>query len=99
MKKFGFINAFGVFAYVALVSLVMSNGDRLFGKTDNFMSPIAFLLLFCLSALTVGSLVLGKPLLLYLDDKKKEAVALFLNTTAWLAIFTVVALIATALIR
>ena len=77
----------------------MQNGDRLFGKTDTFITPIIVLLLFTLSASIVGGFILGKPVMLYLDDRKKEAVSLFLNTSFWLAIFTVVALIIAALVK
>ena len=98
MNKTSFFNAFGTAAYIFVIATIMQNGDRLFGAKDNFFSPIAFLLLFTLSALTVGGLVLGKPLMAYLDGKKKEAVAMFIQTVGWLAAFTVVALVVTALI-
>ena len=99
MKKTSFFNALGILVYIVLVATMMQNGDRIFGKMDNFVSPIAFLLLFTLSACVVGGLVLGKPLMLYLDGKKKEAVGMFVQTGLWLAGFTVLALVVTALIR
>lgn len=93
LSKTGLYNALGVAAYIALVSLVMSNADQLFGTTDTYLSQVAFLSLFALSAVMVSSLVLGKPLMMYLDGKKKEAVSLFMQTVGWLAGFTVVLLI------
>lgn len=97
LKNSGFLNSLGVVAYVTIVATIMQNGDKLFGEKDNFASPIAFLLLFTLSAITVGGLILGKPLMLYFDGKKKEAVSMFLQTAGWLAGFTIIAMIVTAL--
>lgn len=99
MKKSAFVNALGTLAYIMVVATIMQNGDRLFGEMDNFLGPIAFLLLFVLSAIVVGSLVLGKPLTLYLDGKKKEAVQLFLSTATWLAGFTAIALLVALILK
>lgn len=98
MKKISFFNALGTVAYISIVATIMQNGSKLFGEKDNFATPIVFLLLFTLSAITVGGLVLGKPLMLYLDNKKNEAVAVFLQTAGWLAVFTVVTMIVSALL-
>jgi len=98
MKKTSFLNALGVLVYIVLVATMMQNGDKLFGKMDNFISPVAFLLLFTLSAFVVGGLVIAKPIMLYIDGKKKEAVRLFVQTSLWLAVFTVLALVFTALV-
>jgi len=69
-----FLNAFGTGAYIAMVAWVMFHGEKVFEKMPELIGPIAFLMLFVLSAAVTGSLVLGKPLLMYLDDQKKEAV-------------------------
>lgn len=101
MKKvfsLSFLHGFGIVVYVGIVSYLMNNGDRLFGKMDNLVGPIAFLLLFTLSALVVGILGLGKPVMLYLDGKKKEAISFFLYTAGWLLIFTIVALLIAAIV-
>lgn len=98
MKLTSFLNALGMVVYIIVVATIMQNGDKIFGKADNFVTPIAALLLFTLSAVVVGSLVLGKPLTMYLDGKKKEAVRLFVQTAGWLAAFTVIAFIITALV-
>lgn len=93
MQKTGFSNALGTVVYIVLVSTFMQNGERIFGKEDTIIIPIAILLLFVLSAIIVGYLVLGKPVMLYLDGKKKEAVSLLMMTAGWLAGFMVLALI------
>jgi len=95
--KTSFINSLGALMYIGIVSWVMQNGERLFGKMNNFLGPLALLLLFTLSALIVGGLILGKPMMLYLDGKKKEAVQLLLTTGGWLGLFTVLALLVLAL--
>lgn len=96
--KTGLYNALGIVAYVALVSVIMHNGERFFGEEDTYLTGIAFLSLFSLSAAVVGGLILGKPLMLYLDNKKKEGLALFLQTVGWLAAFTVILLISLVLL-
>ena len=101
MKKiclFSFLHALGIAIYVSLVATLMQNGDRLFGEMNNVVGPIAFLMLFTLSAAIVGSLGLGKPILLFLDGKKKEAVSFFLSTVGWLLLFTIIALVIAAFV-
>lgn len=93
MKNSSFLNALGTLVYIAIVATLLQNAGSIFGKMANYIGPIAFLLLFTLSALVVGSLVLGRPLMMYLDGKKKEAVALLMQTIFWLAGFTVLALL------
>ena len=79
--KLAILNSLGVLIYVFLVSLFMNNAEKIFGAKDNeFLAPVIFILLFVLSALTTGFLILGKPLMLYLDGAKKEAVKLLFYT-------------------
>lgn len=87
-----FLNALGVTAYVAVIATIMQNGERIFGQVNQTLAPIAFLTLFVLSAAVTGSLVLGKPVLMYLDNQKSEAVKLFLYTLGWLALAVVILL-------
>lgn len=85
-----FLNALGTVVYVSLISLVMSQGNKIFGEKDTAITPIAALTLFVLSAAVTGSLVVGKPLLMYIENQKSEAVKLFIYTLCWLALFTIV---------
>jgi hypothetical protein len=50
---------------------------------------MVFLLIFVFSAAISGALVLGKPILLYLENKKREAVELFVITLGWIFILLV----------
>lgn len=93
-----FLSAVGVAVYVTLVSLIIRNGEKIFGKMNNFLGPAAFLMLFVLSAAVCGALTLGYPVTLYLNGQKKEAVKLFLCTIGWLFLFTTLALLAQALL-
>lgn len=87
---YSFVNSLGVLAYVIAVALIMQNGGKVFGKTNNLLGSIVFLLLFVISATIVGTLVLGRPILLYLDGLKKEAVKLFSFTVGWLLVFIII---------
>ncbi|MDP2736884.1 MAG: hypothetical protein Q8O59_03880 [bacterium] len=89
---YGAAHSLGVLAYVSLVVLFMSNAQNIFGKGDNFMTGIIILLVFILSALITGSLVLGKPALLYLDGKKAEAIKLLFYTIISLFILLLLAI-------
>jgi len=75
------LNSLGVLVYISVIALVMKNGHTILGEVDNrTLSPILFLLIFVCSALTTSGLVLGKPLMMYLDGQKKEAVKLLIYT-------------------
>jgi len=89
----GFLNASGVAVYVFLVSLIIRNGEKIFGKMNNALGPVAFLLLFVLSAAVTGGLVLAKPAMLYFENRRPEAVRLFVYTVGWIFIATLSALI------
>lgn len=88
-----FLNALGTAAYVTIVSAVMNNAEKIFGQTKSLIGPIAFLLLFVTSAAITGGLVLGKPVMLYLEGKKEDAVKFFICTICWLIAFTATALL------
>ncbi|OGZ03865.1 MAG: hypothetical protein A2430_00930 [Candidatus Liptonbacteria bacterium RIFOXYC1_FULL_36_8] len=85
-----FINALGVFVYTSAVSLLLFNGQIIFGKESSFLMPLFLLLLFIISASITGLLVLGKPIHLYLSNLKKEAFLFLFSTLAWLVFFIVI---------
>lgn len=99
LVKTSLINAVLTIVYVFLVALLMFKADKIFGQMKNLWGPFAFLLLFVLSAAIVGSLILAKPILLYLDGQKKEAVKLLLYTIAWLFAATIIALLVQIVIK
>lgn len=91
--KLAGLHALGTALYVVLVALFLNGLSIIFrGKPDNeILAPIAMLLLFVLSASITGSLVLGRPILWYLDGKKKDAITLFVATIGFLFLLTVIA--------
>ncbi len=84
LVQLSFFLSLGVVAYVFLVSLIIRNGERLFGAAGGFWAPVLFLLLFVFSALVTGLLVLGGPIWYYLGKDKKEAVQLLSMNVIWL---------------
>lgn len=93
------IHSLGVLIYVVLIALFMFNGKNIFGKEDNFLMPTFMLLLFVISAAITGALVLGKPILMYLDNQKADAVKLFFYTIGWLAVITILVLVILVIIK
>ncbi len=92
MKRFlqsSLAAALGTAIYVALVATVMTNAEKVFGNMKPFLGPVAFLLMFVLSAAVTSSLVFGRPVMLYLDGKKREAVKHFGLTLLWLLVILV----------
>lgn len=88
-----FAQATSVLLYVTLIAWLLFNSQNLFGTAPSFLIPLFVLLLFVVSAAITGLLVLGKPIQLYLNGLKKEAVVLLLATLAWLVIYTAIVII------
>jgi hypothetical protein len=86
-KSFWF--ALGEAAYITLVALFFFSMEKMFsGQPDQPPFGIIILLtLFVISAAVSGALVLGKPMLLYFEGKKREAVELFACILSWLVLF------------
>jgi hypothetical protein len=95
----GLINALSTFIYTGAVAWLMFNGEQFFGKATSFVMPLALLLLFVVSAAVTGLLMVGKPILLYLDGAKKEAVKLLFYTLSWLALMMIVVFIVILVIK
>jgi len=93
------IHSLSVAIYVFFVGLLFRHGNQWFGKEDKFLTPVAMLLLFILSAAITGSLVLAKPILLFLDKQKTEALSFFLWTLVWLFILTIFAFLGLLLLK
>lgn len=85
-----FLHAGAVFLYVLGIAILLSKGENIFGAEDTLYIPIFMILLFVVSATTVGGLVLGRPILMYWDGKKKEALKFLSMTVGWLALFAII---------
>ncbi len=88
-----FINAFLTAAYIVVLVETAFNGEKFFGTINQNVAPIIFLMTFVTSAGITGGLVLGKPVMLYFENKKMEAVKLFFYTLGWLALGTLILVI------
>lgn len=91
MHSFG--HACLVVLYTSGVAWIIFNGQRLFGDKKSISIPIMMLMLFVVSAAIVGTLVLGRPALLYLDGKKTQALKMFGYTLGWLFLATIIFLL------
>ncbi|MBI2629421.1 hypothetical protein HYW74_05035 [Candidatus Pacearchaeota archaeon] len=91
--KRAFIDSAGTAAYIILVVSFIFSLRVLAPKEDIVIIPIAMLLLFVTSAAITGFLVFGKPIMLYIDGKKREAVSLLSYTLGFLFAITLIVFI------
>lgn len=91
--KASFVSTFLAAIYIVLVGLFMHYANNIFGTQDPLLGIVAVLILFSLSALIVGGLLIGKPIMLYLDNKKKEATNMLIANALWLFGFFLLALL------
>lgn len=100
LVKTGLLNSFLTVVYVSFVALLMSSAEKFFSNTpDSFISPVAILLLFVLSASVTGYLVIGRPLMLYFDNQKPAALKLFGLTLLFLFVFAIGAFLLNFVVR
>ena len=89
--KYAAMNSLGTAAYIVfVVSLIFFFGSRFPEDGKTVFAPIAMLMLFVFSAAFTSALVFGRPVIWYLDGKKKEALSLLFYT---LGIFLAITLI------
>lgn len=94
MTKNPFINALSASAYIILVVTVMTLATQpLKDKPDTLFAPITILFMLTLSVAVMAFLFFYQPLQLFIEEKKKEAVNLFVKTVGIFAFFTVIVLI------
>lgn len=92
ITKYAFLNALGTALYVLLVGLFINALDKTnFEDANTFIAPVAMLMLLVFSVALVGSLIFGRPIVWYIDGKKKEAITLLFAT---LGIFLMIVILA-----
>lgn len=93
------LNALGTLAYVGALVFFMSHGKQWLGQPPEYLMGMTMLTVFILSAAITGSLVLGRPILMYLDGAKKDALKLFGLTLGWIFVFLCFLLVLLVVIR
>lgn len=99
---YSLFHSLGVLAYILAISWFLSNGEKIFnesGKPDSFLAPAFMLILLVISATITGALVLGKPILLYIENKKIEAIKMLSYTVGWLAMIAMIILFGLTVLR
>ena len=88
-----FFLALGEVGYILLVALFFRTMEKYFSGQPDPPAPfgiVILLMLFVISATVSGALILGKPLLMYLEGKKRESIELFSFTLSWLVFFLMI---------
>lgn len=81
--KTAVVNAVATAVYITLIANFLARIETIFGDIGPGKEPLIamfMLTLFVVSAAITGFAVLGRPVMWYLDGKKKEAVALLTAT-------------------
>ncbi|MDP1706934.1 MAG: hypothetical protein Q8L36_03915 [bacterium] len=86
--KHSIINSVGAAAYVTVVAQIIRNGEAIFGQMKSAFAPVAFLLLFSVSAAVMAILVFGQPIIWYVEGFKKQGIRLAIYTVALLFLIT-----------
>ena len=94
----GFIQASGLTIYVGLFAVAVERMQAwLQVNQPIFSSPVLgimlFLMLFVISALISGSLILGYPAVLFFGGKKAEALLVLLWSVVWLAVYLIIVML------
>jgi hypothetical protein len=86
------IFATGAAAYIGVVAALMTVTGNNNAMTEYPVIGISmFLLLFVISAAIMGILIFGKPLMLFIENKKKESLAILFTTVGFLAVYLILA--------
>ncbi len=89
--KRAIIDSIGTAAYIILIaSFIYFLKSSFSDQKDTIITTVSALLLFVCSAAITGFLVFGKPIMLYVDGKKREAISLLGYTIGMLALITII---------
>lgn len=90
MTKNPMINAVSAFLYILGITLFMNWGTKNVAGPDTWIAPLVVISIFTLSAAVMAYIFCLKPVTLYLENKKKEAITLFIQTVLSFGVITVV---------
>jgi hypothetical protein len=90
-------NSLGTVVYIAVVAWFMtfltSSTNNLLANISEVLAATIMLTLLVLSVAVVGSLIFGRPLMWYLDGKKREAINLLVTTIGSLFVLLLIIVI------
>lgn len=87
----GFLSSLLTVGYIAGVAGIIFQGEKWFGGVDpGWWAPVMFLSLFVFSALVTSTLMLGRPVWLYMNGENRQAVRAFLHSVGGLLIVVAV---------
>jgi hypothetical protein len=81
-----------VLFYIWIIAEIMTHFDKKGGGNPGILVPIAILSLLVLSVTVVGTLIFGRPVLIYLNGQKKEAIQFLGYTVLWMFLITAIVL-------
>ncbi len=89
-KILAFFQALGLALYVGLFAIFAIHVPPWFEKnqaTHPALGIILFLLAFVISAVISGSIILGYPIFLFFEGRRKDALKIVLWSVVWLLLF------------
>ena len=81
MTKNPFYNALAAVGYIILIVVLMNTIPDIAPDFNEYIMPVIMLSLLTFSVALMGYIFGYRPLTMFLDDKKEEAVKLFIQTT------------------
>jgi len=89
--QWSFLHASLAFFYIFSIVELLFNGEKFFGDIGpSVMAPILMLMLLVLSVAVMGMLFFAKPVMMYIDNQKKEAVKMLGYTVGWFLLLLIV---------
>lgn len=90
-KKIGFFQATALLAYIFFVALSLwaTSGFSAGEALSPVVTATIFLSFFVISALISGSAVLGYPIFLFFENKRREALMVVIWSVVWFVIMVV----------
>ena len=87
---YSFLCSVGTVLYTSAVAYILINLQNFLGRSPNIGGMAALLILYIISALVTGGLVLGGPAHLYFEKKRKEALQFLGLNLSWLILICLI---------
>ena len=83
------IHALGVLAYIFAVVYILQNVETLFSGLPDMFAAVPMLLLLVFSVALMGVLVFGRPVYLFMNGSKRQAIEFLIYTLGWIFIILI----------